>query len=286
MPRRVLPSVGPSVRRSVLFVLGAALLARPLVAQGARVSIARQGDTLLVVKLGPVRLPAHADHMDIDQLALQTWRMPMAGWLRGYQVEVVDQNGTALPHELLHHAEMVDLERRDLLRPALNRIVSAGKETASLLLPPNMGYPVRERQELGINAMLGNPTATEYREAYVRATVTLLPAGTPDVRPVMSLYAETSYDSTGDSDFDLPPGASHKVVEFTVPVGGRLLGMGGHIHDYGTRMVVVRAGAGDTLYNVVPRLDSTGAVAGMPQRRLFTSVLRIAPGDRFVMTVF
>ncbi|MFI5214634.1 MAG: hypothetical protein ACHQU8_08865, partial [Gemmatimonadales bacterium] len=167
----------------------------PAAAQRQRVNLTRVGDTVLVVRLGPVSLPAHAGHMDIDQLALQTWRMPAGGWLRGYHVEIVDKDGAVLPHALLHHAEMVDLERRDLLRPALNRVVSVGKETSTLLLPPGMGYPVRERQELGINAMLGNPTATEYREAYVRATITMTPSGTPNMRPVMSLYAETSYDS-------------------------------------------------------------------------------------------
>ncbi|MFI5280000.1 MAG: hypothetical protein ACHQU1_05865 [Gemmatimonadales bacterium] len=274
------------MRRLLSAVALVAMAVSPAAAQRPRVNVTRVGDTLLIVKLGPVRLPAHADHMDIDQLTLQTWRMPAAGWLRGYHVEIVDKDGAELPHELLHHAEMVDLERRDLLRPALNRIVSAGKETSSLLLPPGMGYPVRERHELGINAMLGNATATEYPEAYVRATITLAPAGTPDVRSVMSLFAETSYDTTGDSDFDLPPGESNKVVEFTVPVGGRVLGLGGHIHDYGTRFVVVRAGTNDTVYNAVPRLDSTGAVAGMPQVPMFGRSLHLAPGDHFVMTVF
>ena len=271
---------------TVALTVLAAAAAVPAAAQRQRVNLSRVGDTLLIVKLGPVRLPAHAGHMDIDQLALQTWRMPRAGWLRGYHVEIVDKDGTVLPSELLHHAEMVDLERRDLLRAALNRVVSAGKETAPLLLPANMGYPVREHQELGINAMLANATGTDYPEAYVRASITVTPEGTPNVRPVMSLYAETSYDSTGDSDFDLPPGESNKVVEFSIPLGGRVLGVGGHIHDYGTRFVVVRAGTGDTIYNAVPRLDSSGAVAGMPQVPLFGRTLRLAPGDHFVMTVY
>ena len=285
MSRASLRPLCPSARLPVC-LLAAVLLARPLAAQRSRISVSRQGDTVLVVTLGPVNLPAHADHMDIDQLALQTWRMPKAGWLRGYRVDMVDQDGNPLPEELLHHAEMVDLERRDLLRAAYNRVVSVGKETHQLTLPPTMGYPVREHQELGINAMLGNATATSYPEAYVRATITVTPAGTPNIRNVMSLYAETSYDSTGDSDFDLPPGESSKVVEFSVPVAGRVLGLGGHIHDYGTRFVVVREGTGDTVYNAAPRLDSSGAVAGMPQVPMFGRTLRIAPGDRFLMTVF
>jgi hypothetical protein len=210
--------------------------------------------------------------------------MPRAGWLRGYRVVVVDRDGRPLPKALLHHAEMVDLDRRDLLRPALNRIVSAGRETAAMLLPPGLGYPVAAGHQLGINAMLSNPTDTEYREAFVQALITVTPEGTPGVRPIMNLYAETSYDSTGDSDFDLPPGETRKVVEFTIPVSGQVLAVGGHLHDYGTRLVVVRAGA-DTLYDARPNLDATGAVAGMPTRPMFGQLMRIAAGDRFLMTV-
>lgn len=274
------------MRRLLSFIAFAMLAASPAAAQRSRISLTPVGDTLLIIRLGPVQLPAHAEHHDIDQLTLQTWRMPAGGWLRGYRVEMVDRAGNALPHVMLHHAEMVDLERRDLLRPALNRVVSAGKETARLLLPTGMGYPVHAGQELGINAMLGNPTGTRYREAYVQATLTITPDGSPNVKPVMSLYAETSFDSTGDSDFDLPVGESNRIVEFSVPVAGQILGYGGHMHDFGTRFVVVRAGTSDTLYNAVPQVDSSGAVVGMPQVLVFGRVLRIAPGDRFVMTVF
>lgn len=263
------------------------LAATPLAAQQAqsRIRVTPQGDSVLIVRLGPVRLAAHAEHHDVSQLALQTWRMPATGWLRGYKVEMVDAQGNVLPSVLIHHAEMVDLDRRDLLRPALNRVVSAGKETSALLLPPGMGYPVTANQQLGINAMLANPTDQAYNAAYVRATITLIPAGTANVKNVMSFYAETSFDSTGASDFDLPAGPSMKVVQFQVPVAGQVLAVGGHIHDYGTRMVVVRAGTTDTIYNAVPRTDSSGAVSGMPTAPMFGRTVRTAPGDWFVMTV-
>jgi hypothetical protein len=260
--------------------------AAPLAAQRSRIAVTRQGDTMLVVRLGPVNLPAGAEHHAVTQLALQTWRMPAGGWLRGYKVEMVDRNNNLLPGALLHHAEMVDLDRRDLLRPALNRVVSSGKESGALILPPGMGYPIVANQHLGINAMVANPTATAYPAAYVRATITLVPAGTPNVRNVMSFYAETSFDSTGASDFDLPAGESQQVVQFTVPVAGAVLAVGGHIHDYGTRFVVVRGGASDTIYNAVPRLDAMGAVIGMPTQPMFGRTVRVAPGDAFVMTVF
>ena len=271
--------------RFLVAVVLATVAHAPLAAQQSRIRMTAESDTVIVVRLGPVRLPARAGHHEVTQLALQTWRMPAGGWLRGYRVDMVDANGRPLPSELLHHAEMVDLDRRDLLRPALNRVVSAGKETSQLMLPNGMGYPVVANQELGINAMLANPTDTAYTAAYVRATIAVVPAGRPNVRNVMSFYAETSYDSTGNSDFDLPPGESSKLVEFTVPVAGQVLAVGGHIHDYGTRMLVVRAGGADTLYNAVPRTDSSGAVKGMPTQPMFGRAVRVAPGDRFVMTV-
>ena len=270
----------------VLCAAALTALASPLAAQQSRIRVSPESDSVLVVRLGPVRLPARAGHHDVTQLALQTWRMPAGGWLRGYKVEMVDASGRLLPSELLHHAEMVDLDRRDLLRPALNRVVSAGKETSQLMLPNGMGYPIASGQQLGINAMLANPTDSVFEAAYVRATIAVVPAGRLNVRNVMSFYAETSYDSTGNSDFDLPAGESNKVVEFTVPAAGQVLAVGGHIHDYGTRMVVVRAGAGDTLYNAVPRTEANGAVLGMPTQPMFGRAVRVAPGDRFVMTVF
>jgi len=65
-----------------------------------------------------------------------------------------------------------------------------------------------------------------------------------------------------------------------------VLAVGGHIHDYGTRFVVVRGGTTDTLYNATPRLDSMGAVSGMPTMPMFGRTVRVVPGDGFVMTVF
>ena len=179
------------VGAALVAAVGAALVAAPVFAQQPQATVEPSGDTLLVVRMGPIALPANTDHDRIQQLALRTFRLPAGGWLRGYKVEIVDRRGNVLPSKLIHHAELVDLERRDLLRPAYNRVASVGKETRQLLLPPNHGYPVRAGQELGINAMLANMTATGYPEAFVRATFTVLPQATANVRQVMGFYAET-----------------------------------------------------------------------------------------------
>ena len=280
------------MQRSPLLALLAMLAAGTAAAQqtGTRTTLVAND---LVVRLGPVMLMAHADHGSVDQLALQTFQVPVGGWLRGYRAEVVDEAGHPLPQELLHHAELVDLERRDLLRTALNRVVSVGKETAPIMLPPGMGYPVRRGQTLGVNSMVHNPTDTDYHVAYIQVTLTLTPDTVrPPLRNVLGFYAETSPTGSsanntvnGTSSFDLPPGSSQQVVTFTVPIAGQVLGIGGHIHDFGERIVVVRGATGDTLYDAAPRTDSTGAVLGMPLRPMFGRALHVAAGEQFVMTV-
>jgi hypothetical protein len=172
------------------------------------------------------------------------------------------------------------------------RVISAGKETAPVMLPPGMGYPVRRGQTLGVNSMLHNPTGTDYHVVYLQVTLTMVrDTVTPPLRNVLGFYAETSATGLpGDSvnassSFDLPAGHSEQVVPFTVPIAGQILGVGGHMHDFGERLILVRAGTSDTLYNAVPRTDSTGAVLGMPLAPMFGRAVRVAAGERFVMTV-
>ena len=53
----------------------------------------------------------------------------------------------------------------------------------------------------------------------------------PRPQDVLPLYMDVSYDMETDS-YDLPAGQSSKSYEFTLPLGGRLLAVGGHAHDY------------------------------------------------------
>jgi hypothetical protein len=39
-------------------------------------------------------------------------------------------------------------------------------------------------------------------------------------------------DPDGTRAFDVPPGVSARSGEFTLPTGGRLRALGGHLHDY------------------------------------------------------
>ena len=87
----------------------------------------------------------------------------------------------------------------------------------------------------------------------------------------------------GSNTFDVPPGRSEKAYEFTLPVGGRLLGVGGHLHDYGSLVKLVDAESGKELTRVTAKRDSSGKVLGV-SRKLFGvsgEGLKLKPNHRY-----
>jgi hypothetical protein len=72
----------------------------------------------------------------------------------------------------------------------------------------------------------------------------------------------------GSNTFDVPPGRSEKAYEFTLPVGGRLLGVGGHMHDYGSLVKLIDVESGKELTRVTAKRDSSGKILGV-NRKLF-----------------
>ncbi|HEX6992008.1 MAG TPA: hypothetical protein VF151_08985, partial [Gemmatimonadales bacterium] len=67
---------------------------------------------------------------------------------------------------------------------------------------------------------------------------------------------------------DVPPGKSEHSHEFTLPVAGRLLGVGGHMHDYGQEVRLEDAETGKVITRVKAELDDNGHIEGVG-RKLF-----------------
>ncbi|HXY68566.1 MAG TPA: hypothetical protein VEH62_03895 [Gemmatimonadales bacterium] len=242
----------------------------------------------LVVTLGPVNLPAHAEHHMVDQLGVQAVVVPRSGWLQGYNVDILDSAGHVLPRALIHHVELIELERRGLLSSEVQRMASVGKETREVQLPAFIGYPVRRGEVIGVNPMLDNPTDASYPAAYVRLRIPYTPENAED-RPVdvFSIEADVTGAVGVSSDFDIPAGRSSRSYEFAVPIAGALLAVGGHLHDLGTRLVLVSLASGDTVYDGRAGRDSLGRVTEVPVRQLWrTGGYQIAAGQRFRLTAF
>ena len=206
----------------------------------------------------------HAAHA-FSPLVRFVW--PVNGWYRGFKVELVDSAGNELPQHLMHHLVGVDFAHRQLLEPDLVRFIASGVETHNVVLPRIMGVPMKSGQQLGIYAGWHNPSPKDYEGVYIRLAMPYLPSNTL-VKPIEVFPVQMDVDNTpGQPDvYDLPPGKSARTFEFKMPIAGRFLGVGGHMHDYGIDLSLVDAATGKVLSRVATERDSLGHVLSVGRK--------------------
>ena len=255
----------------------------------ARVWVDTRRDEI-AIELAPIDLPAHltheemhGDHSQMDMgpndpmaaiepgyppVSLVT--LPVSGSVYGFRVEVVDSAGRILPPELLHHLNFIDPYHRELFLPISRRMIAAGKETGSQKLPWLVfGLPVHQGQQLVINAMLHNPTGTAYRQVRTRLVLLYTRSSRPwpfvDVFP----WQLDVLFPVGDKSFDLPPGHSSKSYEARPSLSGKIVAVGGHVHEHATRISLTDVTTGEVLWETGPRTDAEGQVTSVPVGRLY-----------------
>src|SRR5918912_1021095 len=82
----------------------------------------------------------------------------------------------------------------------------------------------------------------------------------------LPIYMDVNLTVGGTNTFDVPPGKSSKAYEFTLPTSGRLLGVGGHMHDYGTRVRLEDAETGKVLTQVVAERSPDGKLVKVSRK--------------------
>jgi len=234
----------------------------------------------IVIELAPVDLPAnlvhegmHAGHGDgegpgFPPVVLVT--MPVSGALHGFRVEMVDSAGGRLPDALLHHLNFIDPFHRELFLPISRRVIAAGKETGGQRLPWFLfGLPFQKGDRLVLNAMLHNPTPTALRHVRTRLVVSYTAGSRPwplfDVFP----WQLDVLFPVGDKAFDLPPGRSRKSYAARPALAGKIVGMGGHVHERALELSLTDVTTGAVLWAAAPETDSTGRVVGVPVARFY-----------------
>ena len=71
-------------------------------------------------------------------------------------------------------------------------------------------------------------------------------------------------DSCGNSGYDLPVGKSEKTGTVTVKYDGVLLGVGGHMHDYGKQIVLQDVSRKETVATLDAKSDPQGHLESVP----------------------
>jgi len=157
--------------------------------------------------------------------------------------------------------------RADFLCPNKEEhIFGAGSELTDWAEVPGYGYRVQTHDKIRIETMVYNPTATSYEKAYLEVQIPFVDASAGSVgKMIQNVYpAWMDVASCGDSGYDVPAGKSEKTGTVTVKYDGVLLGVGGHMHDYGKQIVLQDASRKETVATLDAKSTAQGHLESVP----------------------
>src|SRR6266404_4101129 len=221
----------------------------------------------VTLRVGPMNLPAHTSHMKMPQPPDLVWDVPLNGWLLAYHPKLVDASGNAVPGTVLHHVAFWNENRADFLCPNKEEhIFGAGSEMTDWAEMPGYGYRVEKGNKIRVETMMYNPTATSYDKAYLEVVIPFQEVpGDANAAPRKNVYpAWMDVKSCGDSSYDVPAGKSTKSGMVTVKYDGVLLGVGGHLHDYGRQVLLQDASRKETVATLDAKVDFAGRLESVP----------------------
>jgi hypothetical protein len=276
-----------------LFLAFAALYSFPLAAQTASTQMdASKHEVAFTV--GPFDVPVMDPHMHgMDHSSMQmghdeavhtlyqfTW--PVDGYAKAFRVEVRDARGKVLPSSLLHHVTGINIDRRMYIYAASERLFGIGKETGDVVLPGNLAVPLEKGQRIGYYVAWNNTTDKDLKGVSVRVVMNWAPAAvTRQLIPVLPLWLDVNNEVGKSNTFDLTPGKSTKTFEFVAPTSGRILGITGHLHDYGVAMRLEDAETGALLVRLPSTLDAEGRIQSITRKFYALNAIHLREGHKY-----
>jgi hypothetical protein len=223
------------------------------------------------LRAGPFRV----GHFNTRMLALEVPTPRVKGYVTRLHAELVDGRGrrVGVDDTMLHHMYMRNLSRRRVRD--CNRLpevfYGTGEENQALDLPPGHGYRLGARDRWELNGML---MSHRYRpsKVYVRYTGTVDTRRLTGVRPLWvraNGCDRAYYNLPGDG------GTDDRAFRWKVPITGRIVAAGGHLHAGATGLQLRDPACGDRVlfdnrpfyapaddlrYSVQPRLHEPGPV--------------------------
>jgi len=256
----------------------------PSVEPAARTEVSERQVTITI---SPLRIEGSVEYHRHGPDGRVTFNWPGDGWAQGYRMELLDAEGRVLPIEMLHHVGVVNLGRRQLAYPMMERLFAVGRETGHVTLPGWMGLRMSANQAMAAYFALVNPYGTAIEGASLRMTFDWRPAAsgaelgprTPrprtshhsgragrasrEIVEIVPLIVSANPNDGFGSVFDVPPGRSTKSAEFTLPVGGHLRALGGHVHDHAVELRLEDAETGRVLVRLDAQTDAAGTLEGV-----------------------
>ena len=123
--------------------------------------------------------------------------------------------------------------------------------------------------KLGMYLAWANETGKDHEGVQVRLKLAYSPTNlNPRPLDALPICMDVNLTVGKGNTYDIPAGKSEKSWEFTPPVSGRLLGVGGHMHDFGVAVRLEDAETGKVLSQIVSTRTPDGKLLKIG-RRLF-----------------
>jgi plastocyanin len=127
-----------------------------------------------------------------------------------------------------------------------------GEEREQLLLPPGYGYRVHANDRWRMQTMLMSHSF-QARNVYVQYSFTFTKKRLTPVRPFWIRANGCTTTQPSYSVQQLSTGLDHRTFHWTVPMNGRIVAAGGHLHGGAERMSLTQPGCNDrTLLDTDP----------------------------------
>lgn len=232
----------------------------------------------VTLSAGPFRIegshamPGMASHHGMHEgmeMPLRYFKWPVAGWTRGFELSLSDGQGRPIDRRYLHHLNIVNLGRRQLFYPVPERLLAIGQETPDIVLPRSVGVPLEAGWPMAMIIAWHNVKPEPVPEVYVTLVMHWSPPNlTPHPVSVIPVYLDVTDPVGRVVTFDLPAGRSTWHADLTLPASGRIIGIGGHAHDFVTDLALqeVTGGRVRTVSRLRTTLDREGRLLSVEQK--------------------
>jgi hypothetical protein len=232
----------------------------------------------VVITLGPCVVPAMGtvDMPGMSKMAMMGhgpgnedvrvhFRWPANVWMRSFDLRLFDKDHKRLNQPTtMHHMELLDFDRRQVLYPMVERVFGMGEETGSAKIPKSVGLPLDAGMDMALYVMWNNHTDTAIKGVTFQLTIDYSPRNlVPKPTIVLPFKADVNIHPGAGDAFDLPPGGGSRSAVFTMDVSGRLLAAGGHLHDFGKELRLEDVATGKVLARVKAQRKPNGEVTGV-----------------------
>jgi hypothetical protein len=193
------------------------------------------------------------------------FRWPANVWMRSFDLQLFDKNHQRLDQPTtMHHMELLNFDRRQVIYGMVERVFGLGEETSRAKVPKSIGLPLDAGMDMGLYVMWNNHTDSDLEGVTLQLTIAYSPRNlAPRPTVVLPFKADVNIHPGAGDAFDLPPGGGARSAVFTMPVSGRLIAVGGHLHDFGKELRLEDATSGKVIARVSAQRTADGKVTGV-----------------------